>query len=98
VGLQHGIDVGPEQKIGKADNASANPRRPVDTARAATVPVDQVLAALAVRGVDRIEDFFDRNAAGILTFRSDLQSLPVEISIALLRCLREGLGIMNGSP
>ena len=63
MGLQHGIDVGPEQKIGKADNASANPRRPVDTARAATVPVDQVLAALAVRGVDRIEDFFDRNAA-----------------------------------
>jgi hypothetical protein len=67
-------------------------------ARAARVPIDQVLTTLAARGVDRIDDFFDRNAAGVLTFRTDLQNLPVEISIALLRCLREGLGIMNGSP
>jgi hypothetical protein len=67
-------------------------------ARAARVPIDQVLGTLAARGVDRIEDFFDRNAAGVLTFRPDLQNLPVEISIALLRCLREGLGIMNVSP
>jgi hypothetical protein len=67
-------------------------------ARAARVPIDQVLGTLAARGVDRIEDFFDRNAAGVLTFRPDLQNLPVEISIALLRCLHEGLGIMNGLP
>jgi hypothetical protein len=62
------------------------------------VPIDQVLGTLAARGVDRVEDFFDRNAAGVLTFRADLQNLPVEISIALLRCLHEGLGIVNGSP
>jgi hypothetical protein len=67
-------------------------------ARAARVPIDQVLTTLASRGVDRIDDFFDRNAAGVLTFRADLQNLPVEISIALLRCLHEGLGITNGLP
>jgi hypothetical protein len=68
------------------------------SARAARVPIDQVLTILEARGVYRIDDFFDRNAAGVLTFRPDLQNLPVEISIALLRSLREGLGIMNGSP
>jgi hypothetical protein len=67
-------------------------------ARAARVPIDQVLGTLAARGVDRVEDFFDRNAAGVLTFRPDLQSLPVEVSIALLRCLHEGLGITNVTP
>ena len=66
-------------------------------ARAARVPIDQVLTTLAARGVDRIDDFFDRNAAGVLTFRADLQSLPVEVSLALLRCLHEGLGIADGS-
>jgi hypothetical protein len=69
-----------------------------DSARAARVPIDQVLTTLAARGVDRIDDFFDRNAAGVLTFRADLQSLPVEVSLALLRCLHEGLGIADGSP
>jgi hypothetical protein len=59
------------------------------------VPIDQVLTALAARGVDRIDDFFDRNAAGVLAFRADLQSLPVEVALALLRCLRDGLGIAN---
>lgn len=68
------------------------------SARAAHAPIDQVLTTLAARGVDRIDNSFDRNAAGILTFRADLQNLPVEISIALLRCLHEGLGIMNGLP
>jgi hypothetical protein len=67
-------------------------------AHAAAVPIDRVLAVLAAKGVDRVEDFFDRNAAGILSVRADLRSLPVEVSIALLRCLREGLGIKNGSP
>jgi hypothetical protein len=67
-------------------------------ARAAAVPIDRVLAALAAKGVDRLEDLFDRNAAGIPSVRPDLRSLPVEVSIALLRCLREGLGIKNGSP
>jgi hypothetical protein len=67
-------------------------------ARAARVPIDQVLTALAARGVDRIDDFFDRNAAGVLTFRADLQSLSVEVSLALLRYLHEGLGIAAGSP
>ena len=32
--LQHGIDLGAEQKIGKADNAGANAGRSVDIARA----------------------------------------------------------------
>jgi hypothetical protein len=67
-----------------------------DAARAARMPVDQVLTELDRRGVERVADFFDRDAAGILRVR-DLRAVPVEVSIALLRFLREGLGIKDGS-
>jgi hypothetical protein len=67
-------------------------------ARAASVPIDQVLTTLTRHCVDRVEDFFDRNAGGVPTARADLQTVPVEVSIALLRFLREALGIKSGSP
>ncbi|MGO9399718.1 MAG: hypothetical protein ACLP19_18015 [Xanthobacteraceae bacterium] len=67
-----------------------------DNARAAMVGADQILAELDRRGVERVADFFDRDAAGILRVR-DHQQIPVEVSIALLRLLRESLGI-NGTP
>jgi hypothetical protein len=66
-------------------------------ARAARVPIDEVLAQLSGCGIDLVADFFDRDAAGILRV-CDLQRVPVEVSIALLRFLREGLGIKDGSP
>jgi hypothetical protein len=37
-----------------------------DAARAARVPIDEVLGQLSRRGIDRVADFFDRDEAGIL--------------------------------
>jgi hypothetical protein len=66
-------------------------------ARAARVPADQVLGALSARGVERLDDFFERDAAGVLRTR-DLQVVPVEVSIGLLRLLREALAIQQAVP
>jgi hypothetical protein len=48
--------------------------------------------AAGANGIDRVTDFFDRNEAGVLT-PSDLQTVPVEVSMALLRFLGDALGI-----
>lgn len=66
-------------------------------ARAARIPVDQMLDSLDQRGIVRLDDFFDRNAAGILSVR-DRQEVPVEIAIALLGFLRESFGIKSPLP
>jgi phage terminase small subunit len=68
-----------------------------DAARAARVSAYQVLAELNRRGIVRVTDFFDRDAVGALIV-CDLQTVPVEVSIALLRFLREALGVTTGSP
>ena len=60
-------------------------------ARAARVPRDQVLEELDRRGLARVEDFFERNAAGMLGV-CNLETVPVEVSIAFLRALGEGFG------
>jgi hypothetical protein len=62
------------------------------TARAARVPIGQVIEELDRRGFMRIEDFFERNAAGILSVRN-LETVPVEVAIAFLHALAEGFGI-----
>ena len=68
-------------------------RRERETAaRAARVPISQVIEELDRRGFIRVEDFFDRNVAGIVAVR-DLEMVPVEVSIAFLRALGEGFGI-----
>ncbi len=69
-----------------------------NAARAARLPMDRVLDELSRYGVDQVADFFVRDAAGTLSVRQDLQKMPVEVSIALLGFLREGLGIKGGSP
>jgi hypothetical protein len=61
-------------------------------ARAARVPLDQVLDEMDRRGIVRIYDLFERNAAGILSVRN-LEVVPVEVSLALLKALGEGFGI-----
>ena len=63
-----------------------------DAARAARVPINQVLATLDRRGICRVADFFERDAAGILRIRN-LQDVPVEVSIAFLRLARESFGL-----
>jgi phage terminase small subunit len=64
-----------------------------DRARAARVPIGEVLATLDARGILRVADFFDVNQAGILA-PCNLRQIPVEISMALLRLLSEALGIL----
>jgi hypothetical protein len=68
-----------------------------DAARAAGMSASAVLAVLKGYGIERVGDFFDRDRdeAGIVRIR-DHQQIPVEASIALLRFLRESLGIKNG--
>lgn len=67
-------------------------------ARAARMPLDQLLGELESRGFTVIEDFFERNAAGIVAIRN-LEMVPVEVGMALLKSLakafrvREGFGI-----
>ena len=61
-------------------------------ARAARVPLDQVLGELDCRGIIRIEDLFERNAAGIVEVRN-LEIVPVEVAMAFLKTLGEGFGI-----
>ena len=61
-------------------------------ARAARVPLDQVLGELDCRGIMRIEDLFERNAAGIVAVRN-LEMVPVEVSLAFMKALGEGFGI-----
>jgi hypothetical protein len=61
-------------------------------ARAARVPLDRVLDEMDRRGIVRIYDFFERNAAGILSVRN-LEIVPVEVSLAFLKALGEGFGI-----
>jgi phage terminase small subunit len=68
-----------------------------DAARAASVSIDRVLAELKRRGIERVADFFDRDALGAPVV-CDLHTVPVEVSIALLRFLREALGVKFGSP
>lgn len=61
-------------------------------ARAARVPISQVIEELDRRGIVRIEDLFERNAAGIVAVRN-LEMVPVEVSLAFLKALGEGFGI-----
>jgi hypothetical protein len=51
-----------------------------------------VLEALSGRGIERLDEFFEQDDAGTLRVR-DHQAVPAEASIALLRFLRESLGI-----
>ena len=68
-----------------------------DAARAAQVPIEEVVAELDRRGIERIADIFERNETGALSVR-DLQIVPVEVAIALLRYLRAGFGITAAPP
>jgi phage terminase small subunit len=68
-----------------------------DKARAAGMSAAAVLAVLKGYGIEQVEEFFDRDETGIVRVR-DRQQIPVEASIALLRFLRESLGIKNGAP
>jgi hypothetical protein len=63
-----------------------------DDARAAGMSAASVLAVFEAHGIERMREFFERDAAGVLRVR-DLQAIPVEASIALMRFLNAGLGL-----
>ena len=63
-----------------------------ERARAARVPIGEVLSKLDARGIHRVADFFDINQSGVLA-PWDLRQIPVEISMALLRLLSDALGL-----
>jgi len=60
--------------------------------QAARVPIDELLTELRNCGLEQVADFFDRNAAGVLSVR-DLQNVRPEVAIAFLKFLHEGLRI-----
>jgi hypothetical protein len=64
----------------------------IEAARAAGMPPPAVLGALSGRGIEWLDDFFERDEAGNLRVR-DHQTVPVEAAVALLRFLRESLGL-----
>jgi hypothetical protein len=68
-----------------------------DRARAARMPASEVLAVFKDCGVEQLEEFFERDAAGIVRVR-DLRRVPVEAALAFLRFLREGLRIDGKLP
>ncbi len=68
-----------------------------DKARAAGMSAQDVLTVLKENGIDQVEEFFDRDEAGIVRVR-DRRGIPVEAAIALLQFLRESLGIKYGAP
>jgi hypothetical protein len=64
----------------------------IEAARAAGMSAPAVLAALTACGIERLDEFFEPGEGGVLRVR-DRQAVPVEASIALLRFMRESLGI-----
>lgn len=61
-------------------------------ARAARVPIADVLMELARHGIDRVTDFYQPEPAGGLVVR-DLGAVKVEVALALLNSLHDGFGI-----
>jgi hypothetical protein len=64
----------------------------IEAARAAGMSPPAVLASLSRHGIERLAEFFETDEFGNLRVRHH-QAVPVEASIALLRFLRESLGI-----
>jgi phage terminase small subunit len=68
-----------------------------DAACVAGMTAPAVLAVLKGLGLERIDDFFESDAAGVLCV-GDHQTVPVETAIAFLRFIRRALGIKTGLP
>ncbi len=69
-------------------------RKRDQNARAAMMSIEEVLEALRQCGVTTVVDFFESDSAGRLRIRN-LQAMPVVAATALLRYMREGLGIAS---
>ena len=66
-----------------------------EAARAAGMEPPAVLAVFKGLGVERIDDFFQMDADGVLRV-ADRQAVPVEVAIALLRFIRRALAVKEG--
>jgi hypothetical protein len=65
-----------------------------DGARAAGMSPLAAVMAFKGCGLERLDEFFERDTAGILQVR-DLKAIPVEASIALIRFMRKSLALQN---
>lgn len=61
-------------------------------AQAALMPPGKVIAELQARGIEGVDDFLERNAAGIVSAR-DLSCVPVETAIGFLKLVHRAFGI-----
>jgi hypothetical protein len=61
-------------------------------AQAAIMPAPAVLEILKNSGIERLIDFFERDAAGNFHV-ADFQKVPVEVAIAFLRFVRRAFAI-----
>jgi hypothetical protein len=68
-----------------------------DRARAARMPIEDILFQLKRHGIERVADFFEPGADGLQRARDDLNGVPVEAAIALLKFLREAMRISAGN-
>jgi hypothetical protein len=66
-------------------------------ARAARVPVAEMLSELGEHRVERVADFYQTGPAGGLVVR-DLCAVKVEVALALLNSLHDGFGIRWDQP
>jgi anti-sigma factor RsiW len=62
-------------------------------AAAARMPISKVIEGLHGRGVERFEDFVERNAAGAVCVRDFSSCVPVEVAIGALQMVSRGFGI-----
>ena len=61
--------------------------------RAARMSPDKVIEELGKRGIDRLQELIERNAAGVVIVRDCSVGLPVEVGIAALKLMHEAFGI-----
>jgi hypothetical protein len=62
-------------------------------AQAARMPPGKIIAEMHARGIERLDDFLDRDAAGIVSVRDFSPCVPVEIAIGVLKLLHDAFGI-----
>lgn len=60
---------------------------------AARMPLHKVVEGLHGRGIERFDDFVERNAAGAVCVRDFGSCVPVEVAIGALQMVSRGFGI-----
>jgi hypothetical protein len=62
-------------------------------AQAARMSPGKIIEVLHAHGIERFDDFVERNAAGIVTVRDYTSAIPVEVAIGALKMIHVAFGI-----